>query len=104
MTYTKKVIDYFLVAVFISLFACLWRLFRDWEDRRDGKTRMIIQMEDRLTPEQLAAVKAASDVFKASAKRRRDEHVFYDGLTNAGVKPEEADEIINLTLDAEEEG
>lgn len=57
--------------------------------------------EDRITKEQMAACDAAFEKFRASKKRRTDEHILYETLTNNGVFAEEADELINLELQDE---
>jgi hypothetical protein len=57
--------------------------------------------EDRLSPpEHNKAVKALEKFRRKRRRTKADEHVLYDTLTNLGVTPEEADEIINLELGA----
>jgi len=56
--------------------------------------------EDRISKPQLAAVNAA--LKKLENKRRpsrNDENIAYDALVNNGVFADEADELINLTLE-----
>ncbi len=53
--------------------------------------------EDRLSDTQYAKVQATLEWYgKKKRKTREDGNKAYDELTNAGLYPEEADEMLNL--------
>lgn len=64
----------------------------------------MVHWEHRISPGEHAKARAAFAQFRRSRKHSNDQHQFYDSLCSAGVTPEEADAIINLELEADEEG
>lgn len=55
--------------------------------------------EDRVSKNQYKAIEDALENLRSGARSKVGEQLCYDTLTNNGMSPEEADEMINLILE-----